>query len=51
MVDGCFNYLQVLASCVIDLLDDQLLQISILGLKEEIRNDVKLIDIKDVEQL
>jgi hypothetical protein len=41
----------VLATRVIDLSDDHLLQIAISGLKEDIRNKLKIIDIKDVEQL
>jgi hypothetical protein len=51
MVDELFNKLHVLATHVIDLLDDHLLQNSISELKEDIRNKIKLIDIKDVEQL
>ena len=50
-MDEFFNELQVLATHVPNLLDDHLLRIAILGLKEDIRNDLKLIDIKDVEQL
>jgi len=51
MVEELFNELHMLSTCVIDLLDDHLLQISISRLKEDIRNELKLIDIKDVEKL
>ena len=51
MVNELFNDLFVLAIGVSDLSDDHLLQISISWLKEDIRNKVKLIDIKDIERL
>jgi hypothetical protein len=51
MIDDFLNELHVLATRVIDLSDDHLLQISILGFKEDIRNKIKLIDIKDMEIL
>ena len=50
-MDKFFNKLHVLATHVIDLSDDHLLQISISGLKEYIRNKLKLIYIKYVEKL
>jgi hypothetical protein len=50
-VDDFFNELHVLDTRMIDLSDDHLLQISISRLKEDIRNKIKLIYIKDVEQL
>lgn len=51
MVNDFFNELHVLATCLLDLSIDHILQISIFGLKEYIINKLKLIDIQDVEQL
>ena len=51
MINEFFNDLHVLATCLSDLSDDHLLQIAISRLKEDIRNELKLIDIKDVEQM
>ena len=50
-MDEFINELHVLATSVIDLSDDHLLQLAISRLKEYIQNKLKLIDIKDVEQL
>jgi len=47
-MEKLFNDLHLLDTHVIDLSYDHVLQISILGLKKDIRKKIKLIDIKDV---
>jgi hypothetical protein len=49
-VDEFFNELHVLATHMLELPDEYLLQVAISGLKENIRNELKMLDINDIEQ-
>ena len=49
-VDEYFRNLLVLATSVQDITEEQLLQISIGGMKQSIQSKIKLLDIKDMEQ-
>ena len=44
-----FSNLLVLATHVQDITEEQLLQIVIGGLKQSIQNEIKLLDVKDME--
>jgi len=48
-VDEFFNKLHVLATRMLELLDEYILQVSILILKENIRNELKMLEINDIE--
>ena len=50
IVDEYFSNLLVLATCVQDITEERLLQIAISGLKQSIQREIKLLDVKDVEQ-
>ena len=49
-MDGYFRKLLVLATRVQDITEERLLQIAIGGLKQSIQSEIKLLDIKDMEQ-
>ena len=49
-MDEYFSNLLVLATRVQDITEEQLLQIVIGGLKQSIQNEIKLLDVKDMEQ-
>ena len=49
-MDEYFSNLLVLSTCVQDIIEEWLLQISIGGMKQSIQSEIKLLDVKDVEQ-
>jgi hypothetical protein len=49
-MDAFFNELHVLATHMLELPNQYLLQVAISWLKENIRNELKMLDIKDIEQ-